>query len=82
METIATIGWLLLLSLMIFMSIYIIVKTIKTERNRKIFIPTMKPGDKVTVPVMDRYIGEVLEVGDDEVKIVVTAPKSRVYPKK
>ena len=80
MQTITTIGWLLLLAFMLVGTIRIIVKIIKTERKRKAFTPTMKPGDKVVVPVMDRYIGEVLEVGDDEVKIVVTAPKSRVYP--
>ena len=80
MEAIANFGWLILLTFMLVMSITVIVRTIKTERKRKAFTPTMKPGDKVVVPVMDRYIGEVLEVGDDEVKIIVTAPKSRVYP--
>ena len=81
METIANYGWLLLLILMSFLTFRIIVNTVRTERKRKSFLPNMKPGDRVIVPVMDRYEGEVLEVNDDEVKIIVTAPKSRVYPK-
>jgi len=40
---------------------------------------SIKPGDKVSVPVFERYSGEVLEVNGDEVKIVVTAHKNRVY---
>jgi len=81
METIATYGWLLLLMIMVFMITKIIVNTIRTERKRKSFSTNMKPGDQVIVPVMDRYFGEVLEVNGDEVKIIVTAPKNRVYPK-
>ena len=81
METIATYGWLLLLMIMVFMITKIIVNTIRTERKRKSFSTNMKPGDQVIVPVMDRYFGEVLEVNGDEVRIIVTAPKNRVYPK-
>ena len=33
----------------------------------------------VSVPVFERYSGEVLEVNGDVVKIVVTAHKNRVY---
>ncbi len=79
METIATIGWIVLLLFMSFMTVRIIVNTVRNERKRKDFSKVIKPGDQVIVPVMDRYIGEVLEVNDDEVKIVVTAPKNRVY---
>jgi hypothetical protein len=36
----------------------------------------------VKVPVLDdHYVGEVFEVNGDEVKIIVTASKNRVYPK-
>jgi uncharacterized membrane protein YvbJ len=80
METITTIGWLLLLLLLVFMTANIIVKTVRNERKRKAFSKVIKPGDQVTVPVMnDQYSGEVLEVNGDEVKIIVTAPKNRVY---
>ena len=81
METIANYGWLILLILMSFLTFRIIVNTVRTERKRKSFSTNMKPGDQVIVPVMDRYEGEVLEVNGDEVKIIVTAPKNRVYPK-
>ena len=82
METIANYGWLLLIIFMVFMTTKIIVNTVRNERNRKAFSKVIKPGDSVTVPVMnDQYSGEVLEVNGDEVKIIVTAPKNRVYPK-
>jgi co-chaperonin GroES (HSP10) len=82
METIANYGWLLLLTVMTLMATKVIVNTIRTERKRKSFSTNMKPGDQVVVPVLtDQYSGEVLEVNGDEVKIIVTAPKSRVYPK-
>ena len=75
--------WLILLTFMTFMVIRIIVGVIKSERNRKAFAPTMKPGDKVCAPILnDRVDGEVLEVNDDEVVIKITVPKSRVYPQK
>mgnify|MGYP000851617044 CR=1 FL=1 len=46
----------------------------------KDYFKIIKPGDQVRVPVLnDQYSGEVLEVNDDEVKILVTAPKNRVY---
>lgn len=79
LETITTIGWIALLIFISFMTVRIIVNTVRTERKRKAYAPNIKPGDQVIVPVMDRYVGEVLEVNDDEVKIVVTAPKHRVY---
>ena len=80
METVATIGWITIIILMIFFTIKVIINTFSAEKRRKSFSSVMKPGDKVTVPVMDRYEGEVLEVNGDQVKIVVTAHKSRVYP--
>lgn len=81
METAATIGWIIIIILMVFFICFIIINTIRAEKRRKSFSSVMKPGDKVTVPVTDRYEGEVLEVNGDEVKIIVTAHKSRVYPK-
>lgn len=81
METTATIGWIIIIILMVFFICFIIINTIRAEKRRKSFSSVMKPGDKVTVPVTDRYEGEVLEVNGDEVKIIVTAHKSRVYPK-
>lgn len=81
MKTITLIGWVVLLLFMSFMIIRIIVNTVRNERKRKAYSKIIRPGDQVTVPVMERYSGEVLEVNGDEVKIIVTAPKIRVYPK-
>jgi hypothetical protein len=81
METITLIGWVVLISFMVYMTVRITINTVRSERNRKEYSKDIKPGDQVTVPVMDRYSGEVLEVNGDEVKIIVTAPKNRVYPK-
>jgi hypothetical protein len=65
-----------------FMTAKIIVNVIRNERRRKAYSKVIKPGDKVRVPVInDQYQGEVLEVNGDEVKIIVTAPKNRVYQK-
>lgn len=80
METITSVGWIVLLIFMSFMAVRIIINIVRNERNRRDFYKVIKPGDSVTVPVInDQYSGEVLEVNDDEVKIVVTAPKNRVY---
>jgi preprotein translocase subunit YajC len=80
METITTIGFIALAIFMAFMTIRIIVNAVRNERNRKAYSKVIKPGDRVKVPVLnDRYSGEVLEVNGDEVKIVVTAHKNRVY---
>ena len=73
---------LVLIAFAIFMVVRILTKTIRNERNRRAFASTMKPGDLVKVPVLDdHYVGEVFEVNGDEVKIIVTASKNRVYPK-
>lgn len=83
MDIITNSVWLILLTFMTFILIRIIVGVIKSERNRKAFTPTMRPGDKVCAPILnDRVDGEVLEVNDDEVVIKITVPKSRVYPQK
>jgi hypothetical protein len=74
--------FLVLIAFAIFMLVKILTKTIRNERNRRAFASTMKPGDLVKVPVLDdHYVGEVFEVNGDEVKIIVTASKNRVYPK-
>ena len=73
--------WMILLIFPIYMIIKIIINITRNELKRKDYSKVIKPGDQVTVPVMDRYSGEVLEVNGDEVKILVTAPKNRVYPK-
>lgn len=42
----------------------------------------MKQGDNIYFPVASGSIpGEILEVNGDEVKVIVTVSKSRVYPK-
>lgn len=75
--------WVILITLMVIMVIRIIYKLIKSERLRKEFITTMKPGDKVYVPVVDnKFYGEIIEVNDDEVVIKVKSPKIIVYPNK
>jgi hypothetical protein len=75
----------LFLVLMLFVALMtakIIVSVILNERRRKAYSKVIKPGDEVRVPVInDQYQGEVLEVNGDEVKIIVTAPKNRVYQK-
>jgi sRNA-binding carbon storage regulator CsrA len=75
----------LFLVLMLFVALMtakIIVSVILNERRRKAYSKVIKPGDQVRVPVInDQYQGEVLEVNGDEVKIIVTAPKNRVYQK-
>jgi preprotein translocase subunit YajC len=60
----------------------IIYSIIRNERKRKSYEANIKPGDNVYVPVnSNSFTGEVLEVNGDEVKIIVTATKSRVYQK-
>jgi preprotein translocase subunit YajC len=61
--------------------IKVIYNTIKAERKKKLFTSEMKSGDKVYFPVASGSInGEILDVNGDDVKIVVTVSKSRVYP--
>ena len=80
-ETIAVIGWSLVIISMIVFIVKVTYNTIKTERKRKIFTCEMKPGDKAYFPVASGSVrGQILNVNGDEVKIVVTVPKSRVYP--
>lgn len=74
--------FLVLMLFVAFMTAKIIVSVILNERRRKAYSKVIKPGDQVRVPVInDQYQGEVLEVNGDEVKIIVTAPKNRVYQK-
>jgi preprotein translocase subunit YajC len=80
-ETFTLVGWVLLLITMVTFTIYSIYKTIKVEHRKKLFTPEMKSGDKVYFPVASGSVrGEILDVNGDDVKIVVTVPKSRVYP--
>lgn len=82
LEAIAIIGWSLLIISMIVFIIKVVYNTIKSEKERKKFLPEMKQGDNVYFPVASGSIpGEILEVNGDEVKIVVTVSRSRVYPK-
>jgi preprotein translocase subunit YajC len=72
---------LLLLVFLVSLVGYIIYRAFKTERKKKLFTPEMKSGDKVYFPVASGNVrGEILDVNGDDVKIVVTVPKSRVYP--
>jgi preprotein translocase subunit YajC len=77
METIA-----LFVLIILVLSIFILIKLIKNERDRKKFNDIMKPGDEVKVPTIDYVIGEILEINDDEVKVVIKVNKSIVYPNK
>ena len=82
LETIAVIGWSLVIISMVVFIVKITYNTIKAEKERKKFFPEMKQGDNVYFPVASGSIpGEILEVNGDEIKIVVTVSKSRVYPK-
>ena len=81
LETFTLVGWVLLLITMVAFIIKVVYNTIKSERKRKLFTTEMKTGDKVYFPVASGSVrGEILDVNGDNVKIVVTVPKSRVYP--
>ena len=80
-EKVTIIGWALLILLITYWTIKIIVNTIKSERGRKKFSPNMKAGDEVYFHVDSNSVtGNILEVDDDIVKVVVSVSKSRVYP--
>jgi preprotein translocase subunit YajC len=76
---------LILLFLVLFLGsfiVYAVYRTLQTEKKRKQYTPTMKQGDNVYFPVMSGSInGEILEITEDKVKIVIEVSKSRVYPK-
>jgi preprotein translocase subunit YajC len=60
---------------------YAIYKTLQNEKKRKKYTPTMKQGDKVHTPVMSGNVrGEILEITEDKVKMIIEVYKSRVYP--
>jgi preprotein translocase subunit YajC len=73
---------LVILGTILVLSIFFLIKLIKNERDRKKFNDIMKPGDEVKVPTIDYVIGEILEINDDEVKVVIKVNKSIVYPNK
>ena len=80
-ETFTLVGWVLVLITMITFIGYVIYRAFKTERKKKLFTSVMKSGDKVYFPVASGNVrGEILDVNGDDVKIVVTVSKSRVYP--
>lgn len=61
--------------------VYAVYRTLQNEKKRKQYTPTMKQGDKVYTPVMSGSVnGEILEVTEDKVKMVIEVHKSRVYP--
>lgn len=71
---------ILFLSCLVFIS-YVIYRTLQTEKKRKQYTSEMKSGDKIYFPVASGGVtGEILEVNDDDVKVVITVSKSRVYP--
>lgn len=81
MENFVIIGWSLLLTIMFIFTFKVIYNTIKSEKDRKKFILTVKKGDKVYTPTSGNSLnGEVFDVNENEVKIIITVPKSRVYP--
>jgi len=72
---------LLLIVFLVSFFIFLIYKTIQNEKKRKQFTPNMKQGDKVYFPVASGSVkGEILEVTEDKVKIIIEVHKSRVYP--
>lgn len=81
LETFTLVGWLLLLVFMVAFIIKVVYNTIKIERKKKLFTPSMKSGDKVYFSVASGNVsGEVLDVDGDDVKVVITVNKSRLYP--
>lgn len=81
LETFTLVGWVLLLAFMTAFIIKVVYNTIKTERKKKLFTPSMKSGDKVyfysnNIPIC----AEILEMNGDDVKVVITVNKSRLYP--
>jgi preprotein translocase subunit YajC len=80
METFTTVGWILLTITMFIFIVKVIYNTVKSERKRKQFIPTIKKGDKVYTPTSGNSLsGDVFQVNENEVKIIITVAKSRVY---
>jgi preprotein translocase subunit YajC len=72
---------LFILAFLVSFVIFAIYKTLQNEKKRKQFTPTMKKGDKVYTPVMSGNVkGEILEVTEDKVKMIIELHKSRVYP--
>jgi preprotein translocase YajC subunit len=72
---------LFLLAFLVSFFIFLIYRTLQTEKKRRQYTPTMKQGDKVYFPVASGSVsGEILEVTEDKVKMVIEVSKSRVYP--
>ncbi len=72
---------LLLIAFLVSLFIFLIYKTLQNENKRKQYTPTMKQGDKVYFPVASGSVnGEILEVTEDKVKMIIEVSKLRVYP--
>lgn len=72
---------LLLIVFLVSFFIFLIYKTLQNENKRKQYTPTMKQGDKVYFTVASGSVnGEILEVTEDKVKMIIEVHKSRVYP--
>lgn len=81
LETITLVGWVLFLVFMTVFIIKVIYNTIKIERKKKLFTAVMKQGDKVYFSVTNGDMNvEILDVNGDDVKVVITLHKSRLYP--
>lgn len=82
MEKVTSLLWIGLIIAMVIFIFIVVGNTIRNERGRKSFRSVMKPGDDVKVPTIDYVIGEILEVNEDDVKVVIKVHKSMVYPNK
>ena len=69
--------WVILFAFMC----YALYRTHKTEKRRKEYVHQMKICDRVYTPVSSGNIeGEILEIKDDNVIMVIKVHKSRIYP--
>ena len=77
-----SIVWVLLSTFLVCIFVYVLIKIIKNERNRKSFINNVKVGDKVYTPSLSNEVkGEVLEIYEDSIVMKVTVSKNIVYPR-
>ena len=80
MEIIATIGWALVIVSMLTFFIYVIVKTIKTRKQQKKYLPYMEIGDSVWFSTPATDINSVVEeIDGDFVKVSLIVRKDRLH---